>query len=196
MADCYAARVPVVVLLLLLVLVVCVVVASISLLPLTLVQRYRVGIARRPARGWLAAVNLVSIVLSAGLFVIASAVTSVWVPHAFAYTSAGFALGGLLGLLGLALTRWEPTPEALYYTPNRWLVLGILLVVSVRLLYGFWRSWQAWDAGLDASAWAAASGVAGSMAAGATVLGYYLIYWLGVRRRVKRRRSEGRGPAA
>jgi hypothetical protein len=35
------------------------------------------------------------------------------------------------------------------------------------------------------------SGVAGSMAAGAVVLGYYLVYWFGVRRRFKRIRRSG-----
>jgi hypothetical protein len=34
--------------------------------------------------------------------------------------------------------------------------------------------------------WVAASGVATSMSAGAIVLGYYLVYWVGVRRRLRR----------
>jgi len=32
----------------------------------------------------------------------------------------------------------------------------------------------------------ASFGVAGSLAAGAVVLGYYLSYWLGIRRRLRR----------
>jgi len=31
--------------------------------------------------------------------------------------------GAGLGLVGLVLTRWEPTAATLHYTPNRWLVL-------------------------------------------------------------------------
>lgn len=183
---------PVVLLLLVPLFLLFVVVLSIVLLPVSLVQRYRIGTARRPGRGCLAGINLVSLWLSSMLFGLAAAFTSLWVPGAFAYTLAGFAAGGLLGLLGLALTRWEPTPDTLYYTPNRWLVLGITLVVTARVLYGFWRSWQAWGAGLDYQAWATAAGVAGAMGAGATVLGYYLVYWLGVRRRLKRWQSSGR----
>lgn len=182
---------PVVLLLLLPVLLVFAVGASIALLPFSLVQRYRVGTARRPGRGWLATINLASLGVSALLFILAAAVTSLWVPDALAYTLIGFALGCLLGLLGLALTRWEATPETLYYTPNRWLVLGITLVVTARVVYGFWRSWQAWGTGLDYRAWATAAGVAGAMGAGATVLGYYLVFWLGVRRRLKRWRRSG-----
>ena len=165
-----------------------VVLASIALLPLTLVQRYRVGTARRPARGWLIAINLVGTAISVALFVIAAAITSTWVPFAFTYTLVGLAAGLALGVLGLALTRWEPTASFLYYTPNRLLVLTITLIVTARVLYGFWRSWHAWTAGLDYSSWAAESGVADSMAAGGIVLGYYLAFWAGLRWRMKRHR--------
>ena len=166
-----------------------IVLASIALLPLTLVQRYRVGTTRRPARAWLVAINLVGTAISAALFVAASAITSTWVPKAFTYTLIGLAAGLSLGLLGLALTRWESTPRFLYYTPNRLLVLAVTLIVTARVLYGFWRSWHAWTAGFDYSSWAVESGIAGSMAAGAVVLGYYLAFWMGVRRRLKRHRK-------
>ena len=176
---------PVIALLLFLALII---LASIALLPLTLVQRYRVGTARRPARAWLVAINLAGTAISAALFVAAAAITSTWVPNAFTYTVIGLAAGLSLGLLGLALTRWESTPRFLYYTPNRLLVLGVTLIVTARVLYGFWRSWHAWTAGLEYSSWAVESGIAGSMAAGAVVLGYYLAFWMGVRRRLKRHR--------
>jgi hypothetical protein len=78
---------------------------------------------------------------------------------------------------------------SLYYTPNRLLVLGITLVVTARVGYGIWRGVHTWRAGLQGESWFGASGVAGSMAAGAVVLGYYLVYWLGVRRRFKRQRA-------
>jgi hypothetical protein len=56
--------------------------------------------------------------------------------------------------------------------------------------YGFWRSWHAWRAGIEGGSWYVAAGVAGSMAAGAVVLGYYFSYWFGVRRRLRRRFRE------
>ncbi len=174
---------PLVVLLLLLPLVV---LAGIALVPIALIQRYRMGTARRLARGWLTSINLLGIALSTGLFLAAAAVTSTWAPHALAYTVAGLVSGCLLGIVGLMLTRWEPTPRSLYYTPNRWLVLAITLLVAARVFYGFWRSWRAWRAGLEYTSWVVASGIAGSMAAGAVVLGYYLTYWIGVQRRIGR----------
>jgi hypothetical protein len=162
-----------------------VILAAIALTPLTLVQRYRLGTARRRARGWIATVNVVGLAFSSALFLTGAAVTSLWIPNALTHALLGFMGGCLLGLAGLALSRWESAPGSLHYTPNRWLVLGITLVVTARLAFGFWRSWHAWRATPDFGSWAAASGVAGSLAAGAVVLGYYLAYWLGVRRRTQ-----------
>jgi hypothetical protein len=112
-------------------------------------------------------------------------ITSPWIPKAFGFTAAGLAAGGELGVIGLRLTRWEAGPDALHYTPHRWLVLGFTLVVTLRLIDGFWRGWQTWRAGVEGASWLAAAGVAGSMAAGAAVLGYYFVYWIGVRHRVR-----------
>lgn len=163
-----------------------VVFALVALIPFSLVQRYRMGTSRQRARGWLAAVNLAGISLSAALFLAGAAVTSAWVPHAFTYTAAGLGSGCLLGIIGLAVTRWEYAPGSLHFTPNRLLVLGITLVVIARLLYGCWRGVDTWRAGVAGVSWFGASGIAGSMAAGGVVLGYYLAYWAGVRRRLRR----------
>jgi hypothetical protein len=65
-------------------------------------------------------------------------------------------------------------------------VLGLTLIVSARILYGLWRSWESWRAGLSGGSWFVAAGLAGAMAAGAVVLGYYLVYWFGVRSRLRR----------
>jgi hypothetical protein len=154
------------------------------LIPISLVLRYRAGTARRLARGWIVAINLLGLVLSTVTFLSASALTSVWVPGAFTYAAAGLGGGCVLGLLGLVLTRWDPTPRGLYYTPNRTLVLLVTLVVTARVLYGFWRSWEAWQSAAAGDSWFLESGVAGSLAAGAVALGYYLVYWSGVRRRL------------
>jgi hypothetical protein len=165
-----------------------VVLVAIVLVPISLIQRYRIGTSRQLARGWLTAINVMGLALSAAMFLAGAALTNVWVPQAFSYTLAGLGAGGVLGLAGLGLTRWEHSPRALYYTPNRWLVLGLTVMVAGRILYGFWRAWNAWSLAIDRASWAAESGVAGSLAAGAVVLGYYLTYWLGVRRRFKRHR--------
>ena len=179
----------------LLIIPVLLVLAVIVLIPLSIVQRYRVGTSRQKARNWVAALNLFGIGLSTVLFLIAAALTSIWVPDVLNYTAIGLLGGFALGIIGLWLTKWEyGTPgsldrlgnDALHYTPNRLLVLTITLVVTARVLYGFWRSWESWRAGLSGESWFVAAGLAGAMAAGAVVLGYYLSYWLGVRRRLRR----------
>jgi hypothetical protein len=162
-----------------------VILAAIALTPLAVIQRYRLGTARRRARRWSATLNAAGLAFSSALFVTGAAASSFWVPNALTHTIAGFAAGCLLGLLGLTLSRWEPAPGSLHYTPNRWLVLGITIVVAARLVFGFWRSWKSWQIAPTYASWMAASGAAGSLAAGALVLGYYLTFWLGVRQRLR-----------
>jgi hypothetical protein len=162
------------------------VVAILALIPISIVQRFRVGISRRQARGWVAALNLIALALSIVLVMTGAWITSRWLPEALTYTLAGLGLGSVLGLIGIVLTRWERVDGRLFYTPNRWLVTVITLVVTGRVLYGFWRTWEAWRASLDAMSWVAASGLAASMSAGAVVLGYYWIYWMGVWIRARR----------
>jgi hypothetical protein len=166
----------------------------VALMPLSLVLRYRAGTARRRARGWVATINVVGLAVSVAIFLLVAAVTSTWVPRALTYSLYGLAGGCVLGLLGLWMSRWERTPESLHYTPNRWWVLAITLVVTSRILYGFWRAWHAWRSAPADASWLVAAGAAGSLAAGAVVLGYYLTYWLGVRWRL-RRHSAGATPA-
>ena len=166
-----------------------VLVLSVVLLPLSLIQRYRVGTRRRPAWAWLITLNLVGVLISSALFIVSAAVMTAWLPGALTYSLGGLLTGSVVGLLGLWLTRWEPTPGGLHYTPSRILMLGLTLVVLGRLVYGFWRSWHAWSAAPDTTSWLNASGAQGSLAAGAMVLGYYVVYWAGVRRRLARVRA-------
>ena len=170
----------------LLILPVLFILALIVLIPISIVQRYRVGTSRQRARGWIAALNLGGLTLSAVLFLVSATFTNIWMPDALRYTVGGLAAGGLLGIVGLWLTRWEPSIGALHYTPNRLLVLAITLLVAARVMYGFWRGWESWRAGASGESWFVAAGVANSMAAGAIVIGYYLTYWFGVRRRLRR----------
>lgn len=156
-----------------------------ALMPLVLWQRYRVGTARRLARPWLAAVNLVAMGMSAVFFLITAAVTNLWIPNAFWGAAAGLGIGMVLGVLGLNLTRWEAGPRSLHYTPNRWLILTITLLVSGRLLYGLWRSFAVARAGVSDTSVVTAFGVPESLAAGAIVLGYYFAYGAGLQWRIR-----------
>jgi hypothetical protein len=90
-----------------------------ALMPLILIQRYRVGTARRLVRPWVVGLNLLLMTLSAVLFLAGAAVTSYWVPYAFTGATLGLGVGALLGVIGLVATRWEPTAATFHYTPNR-----------------------------------------------------------------------------
>ena len=166
-----------------------------ALMPLSLFLRYRAGTARRRARGWVAALNLGALALSTALFMLSAAIAGYWEPRALPYALRGLGAGAALGLVGLWLSRFEATPHDLHYTPNRWLVLAVTLVVTGRIAYGFWRGWQTWQTAAGETSWLVAFGVAGSLAAGALVLGYYLSYWVGLwwlfrrHRRIALRRS-------
>jgi hypothetical protein len=163
-----------------------IVLAIIALFPIALIQRFRIATMRRPARGWVATLNVIGLTGSIGIVLASALIASRWVPDALTYTLGGLIVGALLGVLATILTRWDVVGGRLYYTPNKWLGLGVTLVVTARLLYGFARSWRAWRAAIDRTDWIASSGVAGSMAAGAVVLGYYLIFWAGVRAQARR----------
>lgn len=155
-------------------------------IPFSLVQRYRVGSARRQARGWVAMLNLLLMVFSVALYLSSAAFTNFWVPEAFRFALLGSLTGGAVGFAGLWLTCWERSERGLHYTPNRWLVLFLIVIVAARVLYSFWRGWHTWQTSAGAADWFQQAGVATSLGVGGLVLGYYLIYSLGVFRRIHR----------
>ncbi|HSH38826.1 MAG TPA: hypothetical protein VK993_08570, partial [Chthoniobacterales bacterium] len=57
-------------------------VAFVLATPLMIVQRFRMGTARRPGRGWVATLNVAAVTFSVGVFVVAAAITTFWVPRA------------------------------------------------------------------------------------------------------------------
>ena len=161
-------------------------IVAIALVPLTLIQRYRAGKARRLARPWVATLNLVVLAFSAVFFLSAAAFTTIWIARSLTGAALGVAAGMMLGGIGLALTRWESSPRSLHYTPNRWPVLIVTLLVSVRVTYGLYRSYAVASAGMSGGELVTAFGVPESLGAGGAVIGYYLAYGAGVRWRIRR----------
>ena len=171
---------------LLLILLVLVPLIVIALTPFLLIQRYRAGSARREARSWSATLNIAVLTFSALFFLASAAFTTIWIPRSFGGASFGMAIGVGLGLVGSLLTRWEPSVRSLHYTPNRLLVLLVTLIVSARVAYGLFRSFEAASAGLSGTAMVGAFGVPESLAAGAIVIGYHLAYNVALRWRIAR----------
>jgi hypothetical protein len=149
---------------------------------LSLALRYRAGTARRQARRWVATLNLWTTSLSAVLFLSFTLLLSIWVVSAFQYALIGMGVGAILALLGLALTRWESRPEGMFYTPSRWLAFLIVLAIAARVVYGWWHATHSGNSAPGDQHWLiTASGTQLSLAIGAGLIGYYLVYSIGVR---------------
>ena len=153
---------------------------------LSIAFRYRAGTARRRGRRWVATTNLWMMSLSAFFYLTFAALLSFWIGRVFPSALTGIGLGVLLGLLGLALTRWEANPEGFFYTPSRSLALFLTLAIAARLGYGWWRGFHAIGSTTDAHPFLSTSGMQLSVAVGGGLIGYYLTYAIGVRLRLAR----------
>jgi hypothetical protein len=60
-------------------------------------------------------------------------------PHAerLWWLAAGLSIGSVLGVFGLSKTRFEPTPQGLFYTPNAHLGIALSLLFAARIAYRF-----------------------------------------------------------
>jgi hypothetical protein len=149
--------------------------------------RYRAGTARREARRWIASLNVWATSFSAVFFLSFTLILSFWVESAFRFALIGLGCGAILGLLGLAMTRWESRSDGLFYTPNRWLALIVTLAIAARFAYGWWHATHYGSSAPGAQHWfITASGTQFSLAVAAGLIGYYLVYSLGVRLQVAR----------
>jgi len=154
---------------------------------LSLALRYRAGTVRRQARRWVASLNLWMTGLSTVCLLAFSMLLSFWVGSAFRFALIGMGIGGILGLLGLALTRWESRPEGLFYTPNRWLAFIIVFAIAARVAYGWWRATHSDSvATADQHSLITASGTQLSLAVATGLIAYYLVYSIGVRLKITR----------
>jgi hypothetical protein len=154
---------------------------------LSLALRYRAGTARRQARPWVASLNVWTTSLSAVFFLCFTLLLSFWIPSAFRFALIGMGCGGILGLIGLAMTRWEKRSEGLFYTPSRWLAVIITLAIAARFIYGWWRATHSGStAPGDQHSLMTASATQLSLAVAAGLVAYYLIYSIGVRLQLAR----------
>jgi hypothetical protein len=183
--------------LIILALLVFVLLALAGVVLLSLAVRYRAGTARRQARRWVASLNMWVTSFSALFFLSFTLLLSFWVGSAFRFALIGMAFGGILGLVGLAMTRWESQPEGLFYTPSRWLALLVTLAIAARFGYGWWRATHSGSPSSGDQHWLiAASGTQLSVAVAAGLIAYYLVYSIGVRLRVTRHEHRRSNKAA
>ena len=58
-------------------------------------------------------------------------------PERLAWLATGLAAGAALGVWGMNLTRFESTPQGVYYTPNLHLGIALSLLLIGRVLFRF-----------------------------------------------------------
>jgi hypothetical protein len=154
---------------------------------LSLALRYRAGTARRQARRWVASLNVWMTSFSAVLFLAFTFLISFWLGTAFRFALIGMGFGAILALVGLAMTRWESQPKGLFYTPSRWLALLVTLAIVARFVYGWWHATHSGSSAPSDQYWLmTASGMELSLAIAAGLIGYYLVYSVGVHLQVAR----------
>ena len=152
------------------------------LLPISIIQRYRYGKARRRVLPWAVRLNSWLLAMSVLAFVGSSWVAAVWVDLALLDAMLGLGAGGVIGAVGLSLDRFEVTPQGFFRTPNEWLVLGVSLLLAGRIAFGLWLAWRD---GPDTAmaAWATHGGLIG---VAGILLGYAVATSWGLRFRVAR----------
>lgn len=163
--------------------------ALLLLWPFALWQRYRQGSARRRALRWLARLNAWVLSVSTALFLAGTLIAGLVIDGALVHGLAGLLAGGVLGWVGIAVTRFEISPVAMFYRPNRWLVLGLTAVLVAKIALTLWQAARRLVGEAMPAAepvWSALGGPAGLFAAGGLLIGYHLAYaWL-LRARVLR----------
>lgn len=152
------------------------------LLPLSLVQRYRYGRARRRAQPWVIAVNAWLLAASQPLFLLGAWLADAWIPGALVHAGAGLGIGIVLGIAGVWITRFERSDRTLHYTPPAWLVLLLTALVAARIAAGLWQALYRWHA--VASLPPLLTDHATLFGVGGILLGYAAAYAWGLKRRL------------
>lgn len=127
--------------------------------------------------------------LRIGILTTVAALAAVSMAHdvsVLAALLAGIAVGAALGYVGLRYTRFEVTPNGRYYTPHTYIGVAVTALLIGRLLYRFLA---VYDGTLPA---AASRGLAASyqgspftLAVFGALVGYYVLYYLGVLQRTR-----------
>ena len=105
-----------------------------GLISWSLYRRVRRNIGRQPLRPRRIAVSIIIFVAVSLLFLS----VSLHQPAMLLGLGGGLLLGGLLGGVGLRLTRFETTDAGHFYTPNIHIGIALTLLFLGRLAYRFW----------------------------------------------------------
>jgi hypothetical protein len=150
------------------------------------VWRFYSRIRRMVVRQHLSKVRPWITVCALPVVVVLFAVGSIAHPLAVAALFAGAAVGSGLGIYGLRLTRFETTPEGLYYTPSAHVGIALSVLLIGRLGYRAMQMYSGADIG-NTPPPVPFSGSPVTLLIFGALAGYYVTYAIGLlrwRRRV------------
>jgi len=100
--------------------------------------------------------------------------------------AAGLTCGAVLGYVGLRHTRFEVTSAGRYYTPHTYMGLAVTALFVGRLIYRFLSVYDGTvPAGAAARGFGAYQANPFTLAAFGVLVGYYVLYYLGVLQRTR-----------
>lgn len=152
------------------------------LLPVSVIQRYRFGKARRRVYPLAVRINAGLMAVSALAFVGGAWVLEHWIDDAIVDALVGLGVGAVVGIAGLAVDRFERTSQGMFRTANRWLALGLSALLAGRIALGFWLAWSD-GAAAGTTSWMTRGGLIG---VGGVLLGHAVATAWGLRFRVAR----------
>jgi len=112
-----------------------IIVALVPLVLWRLYSRYRKLVSRQKSRAWrhwMAAIFFPSLLALLAL-------TALVRPVSEAALVAGIVIGVVLSHFGLRSTRFEATPEGIYFTPNARIGIALMLLLVARIGYRFYE---------------------------------------------------------
>jgi len=120
------------------------------------------------------------------------AIASVAQPMSPMALGAGIVIGVCLGVYGLRKTRFEKTPQGLFYTPNAHLGIALSLLLLGRIIYRLVQVYQASGSVTGPQINSATTPL--TLLIFGTLVGYYVTYAVGLLR-WKRETSKSEGSA-
>jgi hypothetical protein len=149
------------------------------LLPLILWRLYK-RIRRMVGRQHLSRVRPWLTLTIFPLVILLLALSAVAHPERLLLLAGGIGIGVTLGLYGLKVTRFEATPEGLFYTPNAHLGIALSLLFVGRIVYRFFEIYAMQPSVPHGSADFARSPL--TLAVFGVLAGYYITYAAGLLR--------------
>jgi hypothetical protein len=141
-------------------------------------RRVRRNIGRQPVTARRMQVRIV--ILAAVLLLLAS--RTVHTAELGGALLAGLVAGAVLGYVGLRHTKFETTPEGSFYTPHTYIGITVSALLIARIAYRVVEVYPAARAAAQANADPFASYVKSplTLAIFGVVVGYYVLYYMGV----------------